>query len=505
MSVRKIFSIIFLIAGLSAAAGYFFDFYQNKKLASAVGFSVQRPQIKIPSRVCDIEKYGALGDGQTKNTEFIARAIEDCAGKGGGRVMVPEGRWLTGKIHLKSNIELHLDEGAEIVFSADPDDYLPAVFTRFEGMELYNYSPLIYARDAENVAITGKGKLNGQGEKWAGWNDRQFEAVERLYVMAENSVPVQERIFGTKEDALRPSFIQFINSKNIKIEGVSILDGPMWTVHLVYSENILIDKIKINTFSHNTDGIVVDSSRNIRIENSEFQTGDDAISIKSGLDREGMRINKSSENIIVRNCLVKKGHSGLAIGSEMSGGIKNILVYDYKIENVDRGIRFKSLPGRGGVVENFWADDISMSDIDTAIDMDMTYPAYTILPLATDLPIFRNFNFSNLAGSSVKNVAKMKGIEGNPIKNVAFKNIDFDARGGIMAEDIENFVFDRINIKPEKVKKKRRPLFSLKNVQDIVIKNSTCAEDFQKCLEIDNADPAEITLDNNTPEEKWKK
>src|SRR5581483_4362923 len=227
---------------------------------------LQRPQF-TDNRI-SIAEFGAVEGGATKNTEAFAKAIEACFKKGGGRVIVPKGKWLTGPIHLKSNIDLHLEEGAEIIFSDKFEDYLPPVFVRSGGIEMYNYSPLIYARDCENIAITGAGYLDGNATAWWEWAKKETKEGFR---MGAEGVPVEKRVFGTPEAAIRPSFVGLVNCKNVLLEGFKIGSGPCWTIHPIYCENIIIRRVTVDTHGPNNDGMDPDSCRNILVEYCTFK------------------------------------------------------------------------------------------------------------------------------------------------------------------------------------------------------------------------------------------
>ncbi|MFZ2193129.1 MAG: glycosyl hydrolase family 28 protein, partial [Candidatus Moraniibacteriota bacterium] len=264
-------------------------------------------EIKQPffnSKNCNIVDYGARVNDKDANTQAIARAIDDCSNAGGGKIIIPKGQWLTGPIKLKSNINLHVQKNAEILFSTELNDYLPVVFSRFEGIEYYNYSAPIYANDCTNLAITGEGKINGQAEKlW--WELEESVSIKELYYMGRDNVPVSERIFGTPKARIRPSFVEFVNCDTILVKDVTLVNGPLWTAHFIYSKNITVKAITIDTGKEqDTDGIVLDSSSNALVEKANLTTGDDAIVIKSGRDQDGKRVNRPSENIVIKNCKV---------------------------------------------------------------------------------------------------------------------------------------------------------------------------------------------------------
>lgn len=330
----------------------------------------------FPDQQFIITDFGAKDDGSIC-TEAFRTAIKACHEAGGGRVLVPEGKYLTGAIHLLSNVELHVSEGATIFFSTNPKDYLPVVHTRYEGSECYNYSPLIYAYKQENIAVTGKGILDGQAslENWWYWakgkkkkaDNLQNEpnSIPRLMEYMANGVPVEQRIFG-EGCYLRPSFIEPYLCKNILIEGVTIVRPPMWMLHPVLSENITIRNVKLFSIgAPNGDGCDPEASKDILIENCEFNNGDDCIAIKSGRNRDGYDKGIPTENVIIRNCKMKDGHGGIVIGSETSGGVRNVYAYDCEMSspNLDRALRLKSNKYRGGTIENIYLRDIKVGEV----------------------------------------------------------------------------------------------------------------------------------------------
>jgi hypothetical protein len=466
----------------------------KKDIAINIDFEALKfKSLSFPDRECNIVNYGAQEGGKKLATEAIRQAIDDCAEQGGGKVIIPTGKWKTGAIHFKSNINLYLENDSQLIFSSKPENYLPVVFSRFEGMELYNYSPFIYAKDCENVALSGKGKIIGQGEKWNNWNDKQESAVNELYDMADKDVPVEKRIFGTEKDALRPNFIEFIGCKNIEISGLTIIDGPMWTLHPLYSENVYIHDLKIETKSHNTDGIVIDSSKNVLVEDCKFETGDDAVSIKSGLDNDGWRVGRPSENIVIRKISTKRGHGSVNIGSEMSGGVKNVLVYDCDFTNTQSGIRIKTLRGRGGFVENATFYNIKMSDVNNPIIMDLRYPAYTVTPKTKTLPNIKNILFSDIDSIASRNAIFIRGfLEKDNLSEISFRDISMKALNGILVDGAENLKFENINIDIEV--KKDKALVSVSESYNLIFKKIKCNNDIEICFRILGDDSAGINL-----------
>jgi polygalacturonase len=342
-----------------------------------------RKLIKAPrfaNRQFLITKYGAVGDGKTLNTEAFKKAINACNKQGGGKVIVPLGTFLTGAIHLKSNVELHLVDSARILFSRDPKDY-PIVFTRWEGMELMNYSALIYAYGQQNIAVTGNGTLDGNADadNWWTWNkgrpSQQVPARNLLHELNHKQTDPKTRIFGDGS-FLRPNFFQPYNCKNVLLSGVKMINSPMWNVNPVLCENVTIQNVKIIAHGTNTDGVDPESCKNVLISNCYFDTGDDCIAIKSGRDEDGRRINRPAENHIIENCIMKDGHGGITIGSEISGGAKNIYAVNCTLSspNLDIILRLKTSSSRGGIIQNVFAKDIKVGTYkNSAVSFNMFY------------------------------------------------------------------------------------------------------------------------------------
>ncbi|HAI73900.1 MAG TPA: glycoside hydrolase [Candidatus Moranbacteria bacterium] len=437
---------------------------------------------EIPDRICDIKDFGAIENGEALNTAAFENAISECANNGGGHVVIPDGTWLTGAIHLRSNIDLHLEENAVILFSENPEDYLPVVFSRFEGMELMNYSPFIYANNCENISISGNGTLDGQGEIWLKWKAIQKGDAQRLYAMADQEAPIEERVFAKKGDALRPSLVEFVNCKNIRLLDFTLKNSPMWSIHPLYSENIFIRGIKINTTGHNTDGIVIDSSKYVLVDDVDLETGDDSISIKSGVDKDGWRINRPSENIVIKNSRMRKGHSGITVGSEMSGGVRNIYIQNCFFEEAGQGVRIKSMRGRGGYVENIWARNIQMDNIENAaLQFDTAYDSSTNVPSSNALPEIKNININNISvtGNPPKYLVKIDGFPEQPIENIILSNIKSSSEKGIVISDAKKITLENISVSA-----KKKPFFQFTNVAELNIYNSVCEQSDASCVKI---------------------
>ncbi len=417
-------------------------------------FGMPQPKMPVfPDKTFNITEYGAKDDGTTKNTNAFKKAIEACSAAGGGRVTVPPGKWLTGAIHLKSNVNLHLEEGAEIHFSDDPGDYLPVVFTRWAGTELYNYSPLIYAGNCENIAITGPGKLFGHGENWWSWTRNGEKTIKWIYEhQVLKNVPPEKRIAGTPEAALRPQFISPVNCKNVLFEGFTVAaPGPFWTFDIIYCENVIVRGLHLETRGGpNTDGINLNSTKNALVEYCLINAGDDGVCIKSGLNEDGRRVGRPSENIVVRHITALKCHGGIVIGSETSGGIRNIYAHDNYYKGSVIGIRLKSNASRGGTIENIYYENIKMEDIrQEAIRVETDYGAFMASENGTNYPVFRNLNFSNITCNHADVAVSMEGTVHQPVEQVTLKDIDITARQDMSFNWVNGLKMENVDIKQE--------------------------------------------------------
>jgi polygalacturonase len=399
----------------------------------------------FPSREFVIANHGAVGDNKTDCTEAFQKAIVACNAAGGGRVVVPKGEFLTGAIHLKSNVNLYVDSGATIRFTHDARKY-PVVLTRFEGMELMNYSPFIYAFEQENIAITGAGTIDGgaDAEHWWSWKPRTRPSKDPsaplndrdlLFQMAETGVPVGKRIFG-EGHYLRPQFIQPYGCKNVLIEGVTLLNSPMWQIHPVLCTNVTVRKLNINADGPNTDGCDPESCTDVLIDDCVFNTGDDCIAIKSGRNADGRRVNVPSQNIIIRDCHMKNGHGGVTIGSEISGGVHGVFAEHCQMDSpkLDIAIRLKNNAMRGGLLDNIYVRDVSVGQVaNAAVSIDFYYEEGKA---GTFTPVVRNVSIEKVRTQKALYALYLRGFENAPIEKVTLIDCDF---GGVeKANVVEN-------------------------------------------------------------------
>jgi len=383
-----------------------------------------------PDKDFVITDYGAKPGGETDNTKAITAAIEACYKAGGGRVVVPDGIWLTGPVHFKSNVNLYLEENAVLSFSDNPKDYLPAVMTSWEGLECYNYSPLLYAFECENVAISGKGTLQPKMGTWKVWFKRpqpHLEALKELYTKASTGVPVEERQMAVGENNLRPHLIHFNRCKNIQLEGFRIRESPFWTIHIYMCDGGVVRNLDVRAHGHNNDGIDFEMSKNFLVENCSFDQGDDAVVIKAGRNQDAWRLNTPCENIVIRNCQILKGHTLLGIGSEISGGIRNVYMHDCTAPNsVMRLFFVKTNHRRGGFVENIYMKDVNAGNVQRVLEIDteVLYQWKDLVPTYEKrLTRIDGVYMENVACESADAIYELKGNAQLPVENVAIKDV----------------------------------------------------------------------------------
>jgi polygalacturonase len=421
-----------------------------------------RPPV-FPKREFDVTEFGAVGDNQRDSTAAFAQAVSACNRAGGGVVLIPQGEFLTGAIRLKSNVNLHLAEGATIRFSRDPSNY-PLVFTRWEGVELMNYSPFIYALGEKDIAITGKGTIDGNADcehwwPWAGHGNCNSDKAtpdqkkdrDRLFALAENHVPVQDRVFGPGH-WLRPQFIQPYRCSNVLIEGVTLLNSPMWQVHPVLCTNVIVRGLMINSSGPNTDGCDPESCSDVLIENCFFNTGDDCIAVKSGRNEDGRRLHAPSENIVIRNCHMRDGHGGVTLGSEISGGVRNIFAENCTMDSphLFSAIRIKNNAMRGGLIENIYARNIAVGQVSMAgISIDFFYEEGEA---GKFIPVVRNVEVSNLTTRKAGYALFLRGFRHAPIENVQLTDCDFEGvEKKSVIENVQGIAFDDVRINGARV------------------------------------------------------
>ena len=446
---------------------------------------------QFKNTVYNITGYGAKPDGYTLNTKAIQKAIDECSAKGGGIVQVPNGLWLTGPIVLKNNVNLNLAQGATILFTADKTQY-PLVKANWEGYEqMRNQSP-ISAEGATNIAITGKGIIDGNGDAWrAVKKDKLTESQwkklvasggvlsdhKRTWMPSESFAKGQNEkdpgrilpgrnaaYYESVKDFLRPNLLVLTSCDKILLEGVTFQNSPAWCLHPLMSKNITVRNVFVKNpwYGQNGDGIDLESCSNVLIENSVFDVGDDGLCIKSGRDADGRARAMPTKDVIIRGCTVYASHGGFVIGSEMSGGAHNIYVSNCTFIGSDIGLRFKTTRGRGGIVENIFIKDIYMKDIPgEAILFDMYYmskdpvplegekrelPKVETLPVDETTPQFRNFHISNVYVNGAQKAIFMRGLPEMHVKNIRIENSVFQTKEGVDIQEASNIQLNNIKV-----------------------------------------------------------
>lgn len=408
----------------------------------------------FPDKDFAITDYGAKPGADAGDA--IAKAIAACHQAGGGRVVVPAGTWITGAIRLLSGVNLHVAEGATLKFDSDPRRYLPMVLTRFEGMELHNYSPLIYADRQEKIAVTGRGKLDGgadAGHWWPWKGNKKFSGAhsqkadrDRLVVQTAQGVEASERRYG-EGHYLRPSFIEPTRCRDVLIEGVTVVNAPMWVLHPLLCVNVTIRGVTVRSHGPNNDGCDPESCRDVLIEDCVFDTGDDCIAVKSGRNDDGRRVGVPCENIIIRRCVMKDGHGGVTMGSEISGGVRYVFVSDCVMDspNLDRAFRFKSNAVRGGVIENIHFRDIRLGQVDKAVlGVEFDYEEGADGP---HRPVLRNVTIDRVTGDSCGQVVSIGSFKGASIEAIRLTDCHFKGvKKGDTAKEAAPPTMERVKV-----------------------------------------------------------
>ncbi|TCD12243.1 glycoside hydrolase family 28 protein [Pedobacter frigidisoli] len=501
----------------------FKKFNQALKFSILLGLFLGSALLSNAQSFYNVLKYGAKNDSSKLATTAIKNAIEAASKAGGGTVYFPAGKYLTGAIHFKSNITIFIDAGAELHFSDNFDDYLPMVKSRYEGVDVTSFSPLFYAYKVENIAIIGRGIIDGHGKKWWDFVEGYKEGQARskwqiLFDGLNKDITLPDDPKQMQRGFLRPPFIQPMFCKNVLIDGITIRNSPFWTVNPEFCENVKIHAITINNpHSPNTDGINPESCKNVHISDSHISVGDDCITIKSGKDAPGRKMAIPAENYVITNCTMLSGHGGVVIGSEMSGDVRKITISNCVFDGTNRGIRIKTARGRGGVVEEIRVSNIIMKNIkDQAIVLDMQYAKTNVEPVSERTPKFRNIHFSNITGQ-VNQAAYLNGLEEMPIENITFNDINLEAKTGFSISNAKRIEFHNVEVNTElgpslkatKVSqlivdglKSYSPhansaIVDLNNVSDVFLYNAYPVKETATYLRLSGADTKNISLGNN--------
>jgi len=431
----------------------------------------------IPKQDFCITAYGAVPDGKTYNTHAINTAIAEAANSGGGRIVIPAGLWRTGAINIKSNIELHLKKGALLQFDYDhPEDY-PLILTNWEGMARIRATSPINAKDAESIAITGDGIIDGYGEWWRPRKRMKFTEGEWRNIVDSGGIVKDDRLWYPSQASLdgetanldlstpdvlkqaqafyrhyRPCLVSFVNCKRILLEGVTFQNSPVWNIHLLFCEHITVRNMTIRNpwNSQNGDGLDLESVKYALVENVQFDVGDDAICLKAGKNAEGRSIRIPTEFVTIRDCVVYHGHGGFVVGSEMSRGVRNVHVSNCTFIGTDTGIRFKTAIGRGGVVEDILMENINMINIKTqAIIFTMGYSIHNVLTLEEanedDIPILRNMTVKNVICVGADVGIQIDGLEQSNIHGLTFDNVHVTSKNGVRITHAKDITFINSN------------------------------------------------------------
>jgi hypothetical protein len=412
--------------------------------------AAQAPAARTFYNVLD---YGAKADGSASSTAAFKAAIQAVAKAGGGTVLVPPGQYVSGAIEMVSNMTLQIEAGATIKFVANRDEY-PLVPSRFEGVETRAPAAMIGGRNLQNIAITGRGTIMADNSEWLKLVRDQpanRTAWGELLGLLEKKLPVPDETRRNSELSLRADFIRPVESRNILIEGIHIVSSPMWTLHPLYCENVVIRNVVVETFpGANTDGVDVDSCRHVRISDSYFDTGDDAICLKSGKDADGLRVNRPTEDVAITNCTIHNGHGAVVLGSETSGGIRNVVASNIVAQGTQRGIRIKSTRGRGGLMENIRFDNWVIEDSpNPAIEVTNYYTRAPEEPVSVRTPIFRNIAISAITINRCRTAVSIEGLPEMPVEGLRLTDIVANAHEGLRAFNTKGLELHNVRINAE--------------------------------------------------------
>ncbi len=507
------------------------------------------PKVTIPifkKDTFNIIKYGAKADGVTLNTTPINNAIAACNKNGGGVVLIPSGFWLTGPVVLKSNVNLCITRAAVLQFTSDFNQY-PLVQGNWEGLGAYrNQSPLS-AENATNIAVTGSGILDGNGDAWRMVKKDKLTETQWKLLVAKGGLlsadkktwyPSEKSFKGSQtkdagvvkegmttkdlediKDFLRPNLVVFTKCKNVLLDGVTFQNSPAWNLHPLMCENLTVRNVyaKNPWYAQNGDGIDIESCKNVLLENSTFDVGDDGICIKSGRDAQGRKRNMPTENVTVKNCIVYHAHGGFVIGSEMSGGAKNINVTDCSFIGTDIGLRFKTTRGRGGIVENIYCNNINMKNIGgEAILFDMYYmakdpvplagevreaPKVELLPVTEETPQFRNFIVKNVVCDGAEKAIFLRGLPEMNVKNISLENLVLQADKGIICEEASGVTLRNVKL----ITNETKPVVSILNSKNITVDKLTYNDDAEVLFTVKGNRSANIKVTNTIVSKAKKK
>lgn len=540
--IRTIFTLSavwLLLAGSCIRPG---NAGNNSDFDVYAGIEFEMPRVQepvIPANEVNIKDFGAVSGGQVLNSEAFAAAIDAVTQKGGGKVVIPAGIWLTGPIILKSNLELYTEPGALVIFSNDKDLY-PIIETSFEGLDTWRCVSPIYGKNLENIAITGHGIWDGSGEAWRfvkrpKLTDNQWkklvasggvvnergnewypsEQFKMAHETANMNVPTgltSKEEYEAIRDFLRPVMVSIQNSKKVLFDGPTFQNSPAWCIHPLRVEDLTVRNITVRNpwYSQNGDGIDIESCKNVVVYNSRFDVGDDAICIKSGKDEDGRRRGVPAENIIIRNNIVYHGHGGVTVGSEMSGGVRNMHVSNCTFMGTDVGLRFKSTRGRGGVVENIFISDIRMTNIPTqAISFDLYYGGKSVSemladggqdiameePVTIETPQFKNILIRNITLKGAQQAVFLQGLPEMNLENVEIRDMLLEADNGITVIDA-----DGVKISNVKLITKNETALEFYNAKNVMVSGFMSHSKAPRTITVNGTKSENIILESTDPQ-----
>ncbi|MFV0522564.1 MAG: glycoside hydrolase family 28 protein [Mangrovibacterium sp.] len=455
--MKRISYLLFILLAFAACSLPQQKGVKIKEIAVKAPFdmpAIKYPDFKDAPRFI-ITDFGAKQGDKDATATAINNAVTAANKVGGGTVVIPKGEWLTKTLHYKSNVNIYVSKGAKLLFSGNPEDYLPAVHTTWEGMECYNYSPLIYAYECNNVALTGQGTVEAIMDVWKTWFPRphgHMNSLKELYMKASYNKPMEERYMVNDSANFRPHFIQFNRCNNVLIDSIHVRNSPFWTIHPYLCKDVLIQNIDVYAHGHNTDGIDPEMTQNIIIQNCVLDQGDDAIAIKAGRNQDAWRLDTPTKNLVIQDVLVKNGHQLIAIGSELSGGIENVYVTNCKLTeecNLFHLLFIKTNERRGGYVKNIYMKNIKADHMRNGIlgiETNVLYQWKDLVPtIERRLTNISDIHLENFDANELQFIANIQGEKDTPIRNVSLKNIhtkNIITDNPYRISNVENFSHD---------------------------------------------------------------
>lgn len=493
-AVRFGIGIVFLWAVFGSVFLWIFSDYDSASRFGEQWFSgdIEKESPRIVEKECPISDV-LSDDGDADRTIVLQQAIDHCSESGGGTVRISAGEWRIGPLEMKNGVRLFLEKDARMVFSSEKKRYERGVLNRLEGIEIVGLTPLVTAQDCHDIAIAGEGTIDGGGDAWYnGGNGSAFEnfIFARAYEAVSQGVPAEKRDFSSGDIFSRPDMFLIRNCDRVSMEGVVLSNSPRWMMHFLYSKHISVKNVRIENGGDNTDGIVIDSSRDVLVEKTTIRSGDDALVMKSGLGADGRRVGIPTERVMIHDVSVDGAHGGIVIGSEMSGGVRDVLAEKVLVKNAWSAARIKAPNGRGGFVRNVVMRDIAYENISqNAIHIDSEYTYNAMAQEKTgveNVPDIENILFENIRGTEAQRMIDIDGLSEKPAKNIVMKNLDMRGDKGVSIKNVSGLTITDSVLDVDFGKVKKKEVFALENADRVFTESLDCQSvPASKCVNVE--------------------